>query len=116
MDTGFRRYDGIEDRIFTKKLGFRIPFKFKTRNPKFATYLLSDFRSRRVGRQQNIHQLLERRVRLLADFVEFYRADRMLHDQHRMVRRAEGFLFRLGQRGKCVGDESHGKLAALLNL
>ena len=40
----------------------------------------------------------------------------MLHDEYRMVRRAEGFLLGFRQRNKSVGDEGYGKLAALLNL
>ena len=68
------------------------------------------------GHQQNVDQLVERRVGFLLDLVELHRPDGMLCDQHRVVRRAEGFFFRLRQRGKCVGDESDGKLTALLNL
>jgi hypothetical protein len=40
----------------------------------------------------------------------------MLHDQYRMVRRAEGFLFRLRQSVEGVGDQRYREAAALLNL
>ena len=40
----------------------------------------------------------------------------MLHDQHRMIRRAEGFLLRLRQGIEGVGDQRDREPAALLNL
>lgn len=39
----------------------------------------------------------------------------MLHDQYRVIRRAEGFFLGLRQRRESVGNEGHGELAALLN-
>jgi hypothetical protein len=38
----------------------------------------------------------------------------MLHHQHWVIRRAEGFFFRLRQCIERVGDQSHRKPAALL--
>ena len=117
MDTGFRRYDGIGNRDFAKKFGFRIPLsnsRLETQNSQLT--ILSDLRSRRVGRKQNIHQLVERGVSFLANLVELNRADRMLYDQHRMIWRAERFLFRLRQCGESMSDQRDREATALLNL
>ncbi len=40
----------------------------------------------------------------------------MLHDQHRMIRRAERFFFNFRQRIEGVGDQRDREAAALLNL
>jgi hypothetical protein len=40
----------------------------------------------------------------------------VLHDEYRMIRRAEGFLLGLRQRIEGVGDERDREAAALLNL
>jgi hypothetical protein len=40
----------------------------------------------------------------------------VLHDQHRVIRRAEGFLLRPRQRIEGVGDQRDREAAALLNL
>jgi hypothetical protein len=40
----------------------------------------------------------------------------VLHDQYRMIRRAEGFLLGFRQRIEGVGDERDREAAALLNL
>ena len=87
--------------------------KLETRNLKIS--LLGDLRSRRLGRKQNINQLIERRVGLLVHFFDFDRADGMLHDQHRMIRRAESFLLGFCQRHESVGDQCDREPAALLN-
>ena len=78
--------------------------------------MLGDFRARRFGSKQNIHQFIERRVGALVHFFHFHRADRVLHNQHRMIRRAEGFLLGFRQRIEGVGDERDREAAALLNL
>ena len=88
--------------------------KLETRNSK--PILLSDLRPRRLGRKQNIDQLIERRVGLFVHFFDLDRADRMLHDQHRMIRRAESFLLGLCQCVEGVGDQRDREPAALLNL
>ena len=77
---------------------------------------LSDLRPRRLGRQQNIHQLTECRIGFFVDFFDLDRSDRMLHDQHGMIRRAERLFLRLRQRVEGVGDQRDRKAAALLNL
>jgi len=64
--------------------------------------------------QQNIDQLLKRRVRPFVDFVHFHRADGMLHDQHRMIRRAEGFLLRFCERVEGMCNHRDCESAALL--
>ncbi len=40
----------------------------------------------------------------------------MLHRQHRMIRRAEGFFFNFRQRIEGVGDQRDREAAAFLNL
>ena len=49
-------------------------------------------------------------------FFQLDRADRMLHDQDRMIRCAESFFLRLRQRIEGVGDQRDREAAALLNL
>ena len=90
--------------------------RLETRNSKLETNPLRDLRSRRYGSEQNAHQLIERRIGALVHFFHLHRADRMLHDQHRMIGRAEGFLLRLRQRIESVGDQRDREAAALLNL
>jgi hypothetical protein len=65
--------------------------------------------------QENIDQLAQCGVRALADIIELHCADRMLDDQHRMIRRAKRILFRFGQRVKRVRNQGNRKPAALLN-
>jgi hypothetical protein len=69
-----------------------------------------------LGRQQNIDQLMECRVRPLVDFVHFHCADGMLHDQHRMIRSAEGFLLGFCERLEGVCNHRDCEFAALLKL
>jgi hypothetical protein len=59
--------------------------------------------------------LVEGRFGLFVNFVDFDRADRMPHDEHRMVRRAERFLLGLCQGVEGVGDQGDRKTAAFLN-
>jgi hypothetical protein len=88
--------------------------KLETRNLKLS--VLGDLRPRRLGRKQNIHQLIKCRVGLLVHFFDLDRADGMLHHQHRMIRRAESFLFGLCQCGEGVGDQRDREPSALLDL
>ena len=88
----------------------------KTRNPKLETILLGDLRPRRLGRKQNIYQLVKCRVGLLVHFFDLDRADGMLHHQHRMIRRAESFLLGLCQCDEGVGDQRDREPSALLDL
>ena len=88
----------------------------QTRNLNSKPILLGDFRARRFRSKQNIHQFIERRIGALVHFFHFHGADRVLHDEHRMIRRAEGFLLGLRQRLEGVGDERDREAAALLNL
>ena len=71
---------------------------------------------RRLRNKQNINQFIERRIGALVHFLHLHRADRVLHDEHRMIRRAEGFLLRLRQRIEGMGDERDREAAAFLNL
>jgi hypothetical protein len=87
-----------------------------TQNSKSETALLSNLRSRRLGCEQYIDQLIERRIRFLVNFVKLHGADGMLHDQHRMIRRAECFLLGFRQGIEGVGDQRYREPAALLNL
>ena len=66
--------------------------------------------------EQNLNQLTERRVGFFVYFFDLDRSDRMLHDQHGMIRRAERLFLRLCQRVEGVGDQRDRKAAALLNL
>ena len=66
--------------------------------------------------EQNLDQLTERRVGFFVHFFDLHRSDRMLHDQHGMIGRAEGFLLRFRQRVEGVGNQRDRKAAALLNL
>ena len=59
---------------------------------------------------------MERRIGALVHFFHFHCADRVLHDEHRVIGRAEGFLLGLRQRIEGVGDERDREAAALLNL
>jgi hypothetical protein len=45
--------------------------------------------------EQDINKLDEGRFGLFVNFFDFDRADRMAHDEHRMVRRAERFFLGL---------------------
>ncbi len=63
---------------------------------------------------EQFNEFVESRLGSFIDLVGFDRADGMLHDQHRMIRRSEGLFFRFCQRLKGMGDQSHGKPAALL--
>jgi hypothetical protein len=94
--------------------GFESPTQ--TRDPKLETIPLRDFRAHRFGSKQNIHQFIERRIGALVHFFHLHRADRVLHDEHRMIRCTEGFLLRLRQRIEGVGDERDREAAALLDL
>jgi hypothetical protein len=86
----------------------------ETRNPRLETIPLRDLRSRRLGREQNINQFLECGVRPFVDFVDFNRANGVLHDQHRMIRRAESFLLCFCERLESVGDYGDGEAPAFL--
>jgi hypothetical protein len=102
--------------IKRKLSGFESPNQHETRNPRLETNSLRNLRSRRFGSEQNAHQLIERRVGSLVHFFQLDRADRMLHDEHRMIRRAEGFLLRLRQRIEGMRDQRDRESSALLNL
>jgi hypothetical protein len=115
MDTGFRRYDGLRNEYKTVS-GSEAVVQHETRNPKLKTNSLSDLRPRRLGRKQNIHQLIKRRFSLLVHFFDLDRADGMLHHQHGMIRRTESFLFGLCQCGEGVGDQRDREPSALLDL
>ena len=60
--------------------------------------------------------MIEGCLGLLVNFFDFDSTDRMLHDQHRVIRRAKRFLFGFCQRHESVGDQRDRKTAALLNL
>ena len=60
--------------------------------------------------------MIEGRVGLFVEVCDFDRADRMAHDEHRMVRRAERFFLGLCQGVEGMGDQGARKTAALLNL
>ncbi len=64
--------------------------------------------------QKNIDQLMECRVRPLVDFVHFHRADGMLHNQHGMIRSAEGFLLGFCERVEGVCNHRDCESTALL--
>src|SRR5262245_10555637 len=53
---------------------------------------------------QELHQLIESSVCAFVHFFHLHRTDRMLNDQHRMIRRAERFFLRLGQGIEGVGN------------
>ena len=78
--------------------------------------MLRYLRSRRFGSEQNTHQFIERRVGALVHFFQLHRADRVLHHEHRMIRRAEGFFLGFRQSIEGVGDQRDREPAALLNL
>ena len=91
-----RGHDETGTRVETKKLQVSTVSQQETRTPRFGTNPLGYLRSLRFRHKQNTHQLTKRRIGAPVHFIQLDRADRMLHDQHRVVRRAEGFLFRLG--------------------
>jgi hypothetical protein len=109
-----RGQDGTKTIQETKNLGLQV-FK-PTRDPKLQANPLGDLRPCRLGCEQNIDQLIERRIGALFHFVELNSADRMLHDQHRMIRRAESFLLGLRQRIEGVRDQRDREAATLLYL
>ena len=78
--------------------------------------LLSDVCSYRLGREQNINQLVEGRFGFLIHFFDLDRADGMLDGQHRVVRRTERIFLRLRQSIEGVCDQRDREPAALLNL
>lgn len=63
---------------------------------------------------QDFDQLVEGGVGALVDLFHLHRADGMLHDQHRMVGRAEGFFLGFRQGIEGVSDDGHGEPAAFL--
>jgi len=77
---------------------------------------LSDLHPRRLGRKQDIHQLIERRIGFVVHFFDLDRADGMPYHQHRVIGRAESFLFRLRQCDEGVGDQRNREPSALLDL
>ena len=66
--------------------------------------------------EQNLDQLMECRVGFFVHFFDLHRSDRMLHDQHGMIRRAKRLFLRFRQRVEGVGNHRDCKAAALLNL
>jgi len=70
----------------------------------------------RFRSKQNPHQLIEGRIGALVHFRQLYGADGMLHDEHRMIRRAEGLFLRVRQGIEGVGNQRNREAAALLNL
>ena len=66
--------------------------------------------------EQNLDQLMERRVGSFVHFFDLHRSDRMLHDEYGMIRRTEGFLLGFRQRVEGMGNQRNRKAAALLNL
>ena len=78
--------------------------------------MLRDLGPRRLGREQNIDELFERRVGFFIYFFDLHRSDRMLHDQHRMIWRPERLLLGFCQSVEGVGNQRNRKAAALLNL
>jgi hypothetical protein len=58
--------------------------------------------------------LIEGRFGLFVNVFDFDRADRMPHDEHWMVRRAERFFLGLCQGIESVSDQGNRKAAALL--
>jgi hypothetical protein len=66
--------------------------------------------------EQNLDQLMERRVGFFVHFFDLHRSDRMLHHEYRMIRRAERLFLRFRQRVEGVGNQRDRKAAALLNL
>ena len=63
---------------------------------------------------QNIDELLERRIGSLDHLFRFHSADRMLDNEQRMIRCAKGFALGFRQRVKGMGDHRDSKPAALL--
>jgi hypothetical protein len=68
----------------------------------------------RLRLEEDINQFGECRVRPLVDLLLLHRADRMLHDQHRMIRRAERLFLGFCQRIESVRNQRHREPAALL--
>ena len=68
----------------------------------------------RLRLQQDINELLERRIRAFVYFIHLYRADGMLDDQYRVVGGAERFLLGFCQRIESMGNQRHREPAALL--
>ena len=64
---------------------------------------------------QHLDQLAEGGVGTLVDLFRLHRADGMLHDQHRMIRRAERRALGRCQRLEGLGDDGNRQAAAFLN-
>lgn len=54
--------------------------------------------------EQNIEQLIERRIRSFVHLFDFNRTDWMLNHEQRMIRRAKSFAFGFGQWVERVRD------------
>ena len=65
--------------------------------------------------EQDLNQLFECRIGSSIDLFLLYGADRMLHDQHGVIRHAESLTFGFGESFKSMCDHGYGKTAALLN-
>jgi hypothetical protein len=64
--------------------------------------------------EQDINEIGERCIGALVDLFPLHRSDRVLHDQHRMIRCAERLFLGFCQRIESVRNQSHGEPAALL--
>jgi hypothetical protein len=64
--------------------------------------------------EKNIDELVESRVGFFVHFFDLHRSDRMLHDQHRVIRRAERFALGFRQSVEGVRDHRNRKSPAFL--
>src|SRR4030095_6226306 len=75
----------------------------ETRNLKPETKFLRHL-CPRLGREKNVDQLVERRISAFDHIFQLHRADRMLDDEHRMIRRAKSLALGFCQRIEGVRD------------
>ena len=66
--------------------------------------------------EQNIEQLIERRIRSFVHFFDFNRTDWMLNHEQRMIRCAKRFALGFGQCVECVRDHCDRESPAFLQL
>jgi|RhiMetdeSRZDD1v2_1073273.scaffolds.fasta_scaffold129887_5 hypothetical protein len=66
--------------------------------------------------EQNIEQLIERRIRSFVHLFDFNRTDWMLNHEQRMIRRAKRFTLGFGQRLECVRNHCDCESPAFLQL
>ena len=66
--------------------------------------------------EQNIEQLIERRIRSFVHLFDFNRTDWMLDHQQRVIRRAKSLAFGFRQCIECVRDHCDCESPAFLQL